>query len=189
VHKRMVVVMALTVALSGAWAFAQQPEATTTKILTGTISGVTTTATGTCPGTGYSAICPSGTCSCLTMAAGAVTGELAGKGTAVVNISIDTGSATSAVVSSSCYPVFGVADLSTTVGGGRNKTSKSETLNLAGALCDPLNSHSSSTIDGGFGIAATPAPSPAASGWGSFTGSQKDPNSKLTLKFKGSVTQ
>jgi hypothetical protein len=180
--------MALTIVLSGAWAYAQQPDAATTKILTGTISGDTTTTTGTCLGTGYSAICPSGTCSCLTMAAGTVSGEFAGKGTAVVNITFDTNDATSAVLNSSCYPIFGVAALSTTMGKGKNKFSKSESLNLAGALCDPLNSKSHRTVDGGFGIAATPVPSPAASGWGTLAGSE-DASAKLTIKLKGSVTQ
>lgn len=116
-----------------------------------------------------------------------VSGGLAGGGVGVVKLTVDSGSSTSAVSGSTCQPAFGEADLTTTVGTGTNKIVKTETLNLLAALCNQVTGASPDTISGGFGIAASPAPSPAASGWGTLDGTMK--GSKVTLRLKGSITQ
>jgi hypothetical protein len=189
-YKRALVMITVLIAVGVAWARAQQADAVTTKILNGTITGmISGPVAGVCSDTGYSAICPSGlaNCSCFTINAAKVSGSLAGNGIGVVRFTIDSGSSTSAVSGATCQPAFGEADLTTTVGKGKNKTTKTESLNLLAALCDKLNGRSPDTITGGFGIAASPAPSPVASGWGTLEGSMKGSN--MTLKLKGSITQ
>ena len=185
-YRRALVIMTVLIAVGAAWARAQQADAITTKVRNGTITG---TISGPVAGpwslTGYSAICPSGplNCSCLTINAAKVSGSLAGNGVGTVHLTIDSGSSTSAVSGSTCQPAFGDADLTTTVGTGKNKTVKTETVNLLTALCDKVTGASPDTLSGGFGIAA----SPAASGWGTLDGTMK--GSKVTLKLKGSITQ
>jgi hypothetical protein len=121
------------------------------------------------------------------MNAAKVRGSLAGNGVAVVNFTLDSGSLTSPVTGSTCQPAFGQADLTTTVGRGANKTVKMESINLLAALCDSKNGRSPATLTGGWGIAASPAPSPGASGWGTLDGAQT--NTKITMKLNGTVTQ
>ncbi len=186
-YQRVLMIAVFAVALSGGSVYAQETDATRTAVLSGTIKGTATPAAGACLTGGYSAICPSGICSCDTMAGGKVTGKLAGSGLAVVNITLDSGSATSSVSGSTCQPGFGVATLTTTVGSGKNKIVKSETINLNLSVCDAFTNGGAEAFDGGFGIAASPAPTPAASGWGTVDGSQK--GTVLTLKLKGSITQ
>ena len=189
-YKRTLVIMTVLIAVGSAWARAQQADAITTKVRNGTITGtISGPVAGPCSVTGYSAICPSGplNCSCLTINAAKVSGSLAGNGVGTVHLTIDSGSSTSAVSGSTCQPAFGDADLTTTVGTGKNKTVKTETVNLLTALCDKVTGASPDTLSGGFGIAASPAPSPAASGWGTLDGTMK--GSKVTLKLKGSITQ
>jgi hypothetical protein len=189
-YKRTLVIIAVLIAVGGAWARAQQADAVTTKVLNGTITGtISGPVAGLCSMTGYSAICPSGSanCSCFTINPAKVSGSLAGNGVGIVHLTVDSGSFTSAVSGSTCQPAFGEADLTTTLGTGKNKTVKTESLNLLAALCDKLNGLSPDTITGGFGIAASPAPSPVASGWGTLDGNRK--GSKVTLKLKGSITQ
>jgi hypothetical protein len=180
-YKRALVMITVLIAVGAAWARAQQVrDATITGQISDPVAGV-------CSDTGYSAICPSeSNCSCMTINAAKVKGSLAGDGIGVVRLTIDSGSATSSVSGATCQPAFGVADLTTVVGRGVNKTTKTETLNLLAALCDKLHAGRPDTITGGFGIAASPAPSPAASGWGTLDGSKK--GSKVTLKLEGSIT-
>jgi hypothetical protein len=163
-------------------------DALRTAVLGGTIKGtVSGPVAGACSSTGYSAVCPSGTCSCISVNAGTVKGRLAGSGVATVAITLDSGTATSSVSGSTCQPGFGVATLTTTLGTGKNKVVKTESLNMTLSYCDPLRTNSPTSVIGGFGIAAVPAPSPAASGWGTVNGTQK--NATLVLKLNGSVTQ
>jgi hypothetical protein len=188
-YKRTLVIMAVLIAVGAAWARAQQADAISTRVRNGTITGtVSGPVAGLCSLTGYSAICPSvSNCSCLTISAAKVSGDLAGKGVGVVNLTVDSGSATSAISGSTCQPAFGEADLTTTQGTGKNKIVRSETLNLLITLCNQVTGASPQTVSGGFGIAASPAPTPAASGWGTVDGTMK--GTKMTLKLKGSVTQ
>jgi len=188
--RRAVVVITVVILVGAAWARAQQADAVATKIASATISGdFSGPVAGVCTPTGYTAICPSGlsNCSCITMNAAKVRGSVAGDGVAVVNFTLDSGSATSSVSGSTCQPAFGQADLTTTVGRGKNKTTKSESINLLAALCDSKNGRSPATLTGGWGIAASPAPTPAASGWGTLDGTQT--GTKIDLKLKGTVTQ
>ena len=186
-YLRGLMIGVFAIALSGGFARAQEADATKTAVLSGTIKGTIIPTAGSCLAGGYAAICPSGVCSCVTMAGGKVTGRLAGSGVAVVNVTLDSGSATSSVSGSTCQPGFGVAALTTTLGSGKNKTVKSETINLNLSVCDALTNNGTATFDGGFGVAASPAPIPPASGWGTVDGSQK--GTSLTLKLKGSITQ
>jgi hypothetical protein len=190
-YRHALVVVTVVILMGAAWVRAQEADAVGTRIQNATISGdFSGPVAGVCtpvPDTGYPDICPSGTCSCITMSAAKVTGSLAGKGVAVVNFTVDGNSATSSVSGATCQPAFGQADITTTVGRGANKTVKTESINLLAALCDSKNGRSPSTLTGGWGIAASPAPSPAASGWGTLDGTQT--GSKITLKLQGTVTQ
>lgn len=193
-YRRALVVITVVILVGAAWARAQESDALATRIQNATISGAFSgPVAGVCtpvPDTGYPDICPSGpsNCSCITMNAAKVKGSLAGDGVAVVNFTVDSGSATSSVSGSTCQPAFGQADLTTTVGKGKNKNIKTESINLLAALCDSKNGRSPATLTGGWGIAASPAPSPlGASGWGTLSGTQT--NTKITLKFNGTVTQ
>jgi hypothetical protein len=187
-YRRVLIIGTIVVAVGAGLVRAQVSDAVKTAVLSGTIKGtVSAPVAGVCAGSGYAAICPSGTCSCVTMAAGKVTGGLAGSGVAVVNVTLDSGSATSSVSGSTCQPAFGVAALTTTLGSGKNKTVKNEAINLNLSVCDPFTNSGTGTFNGGFGIAASPAPTPAAGGWGTVDGSLK--GTTLTLKLKGSITQ
>jgi hypothetical protein len=181
-------IMVIALALGAGLVHAQEADIAKTAVLSGTIKGAVSGPTaGTCAVGGYSAICPSGTCSCLTIASGRVTGRLAGNGLATVAITEDSGSATSSVSGSTCQPGFGVATLTTSLGTGKNKVVKSETINLNLSVCDAFTNSGTEAFDGGFGIAASPAPTPAASGWGTVDGTQR--GTTLTLTLKGSITQ
>jgi hypothetical protein len=95
-----------------------------------------------------------------------------------------------------CNPFFGV--LTDAVG----STGETKTINLLGTTCKKVTGISKTntsgnnvgdTLQGGWGITASPAPSPSASGWGTLTGSttknQGDLTSKVTIKLMGTVTQ
>jgi len=189
-YKRVLIIGGVVIALAAGLVLAQEGDAVKTKVLNGTIRGpISSPVAGACSSVGFTAICPSGAanCSCVTMAASKVTGNLAGKGVGIVNITLDSGTATSAIPGSTCLAGFGEADLTTTLGAGKNKFVKTETLNLLLSVCNKLTANSPTAMVGGFGIAAVPAPSPSASGWGTVDGSIK--NSNAVLKLKGSITQ
>ena len=184
-YKRVLIIAAVASALGAAWVHAQEANAVNTAIRNAVISGSLSsptagpTANGACSSTGYAAICPSGSCQCATMTGAKVTGSLAGTGTANVSITLDLGDPTT-VSGSTCQPIFGAADLTTTT--GKNKGPETETLNLLGVYCDKFISGQPNTVSGGFGIAASPAPSPAATGWGTMTGEAHHGTLKLSLK-------
>jgi hypothetical protein len=202
-YKRALVVITVVILLGAAWARAQESDTATpvTRIQNATISGPSTEVlSAVCPPpspeTGYLPdTCPSGTghCSCITMMTPdviKVNGSLAGSGIAVVNFTVDSGSSvvTSSVSGSTCEPAYGEADLTTMVGTGKNKTQQTESINLLAAICDSKNAKSPETLNGGWGIAASPAPSPnGALGWGTFSGTETA--TKMTLKLNGSVTR
>lgn len=195
-YKRVLVIAAVTIAMGAAWVRAQEADAVSTAIRSGVIIGsITASPTpgagpgGACSASGYAATCPSGTCECLTITGAKVTGSLAGVGTADLNITLDTVGVTSDLAGDTCEPMFGTADLTTTTGVGKNKTARTETLNLLGAFCDNIGPSLPNTINGGFGIASSPAPSPspAATGWGTLTGTEK--HDAVRLNLKGSITQ
>jgi hypothetical protein len=135
---------------------------------------------GACATTGYDAFCPSGTCQCLTISSAKVTGSMAGTGTADLQVTEDTGAATTSVSGASCTPFFAVATLTTTLA----KTALTETLNFGGMSCDQFTSKGKSAIQGGFGIGTA---SNSATGWGTVVGTSNQ--SSVTLHLKGLVTQ
>lgn len=187
-YRRVFIIGAVVIGLAVGITRAQEANATKTAVLSSTIDGTAIgPIVGACPAGGYAAICPSSTqCSCVTIT-GKISGKLAGNGPAVVNITLDSGSATTNILNSTCLPAFGTAVLTTTAGSGKNQTVRNETLNLNLSFCSQITNAASNTFDGGFGIAASPAPSPAANGWGSVNGTQN--GSKVKLKLKGSITQ
>jgi hypothetical protein len=190
-YKRVLIIAAVTSALGAAWVRAQEANAVNTAIRNAVISGSLSsptagpTANGACSSTGYAAMCPGGACLCATVTAAKVTGSLAGTEAANVSITVDKADATTDISGATCQPIFGTADVTPIA--GKNKSPKTETLNLLGVYCNKLKSGQPNTISGGFGIAASPAPSPAASGWGTMTGT--DHHGTLKLNLKGPITQ
>jgi hypothetical protein len=183
-YKRVVIIGVVIIGLATALVRAQeQAAASASKNLTATIKGTVPAAVASpCATVGYAAFCPSPVaCSCLTINGAAVSGSLAGKGTANLLITQETSLATSSVVGQTCTPFFGTADLSTSVGIGKKAVGKKETLNLQGVSCD------NGQIAGGFGIAASPVPTPGATGYGTVSGTVK--GTALSLVLKGPITQ
>jgi len=185
VYKRIVIFGVVFIGLATALVRAQDnAAATATKNLTANIKGTLPAAlTGPCVTTGYAGFCPSPVvCTCLTINGASVTGSLAGKGTANLLITQETSLATSDVVGQTCTPFFGSADLSTSLGTGKKAVGKTETLNLQGVSCN------NGQIAGGFGIAASPVPTPGATGYGIVSGTVKG-GTALSLVLKGPITQ
>lgn len=152
-------------------------------VLSGIIKGeVTSHVTGACSESGYASICPSGSagCSCLIIS-GTIRGGFAGNGTATLNLTLDGGSATNNA-KLTCRPSFGTATLVTTI--GPNGIAKTESLNLSTTLCDTLDG---AKILGGFGVAGTPPPSPAANGWGIAEGTEI--GTQVELRLTGPIVQ
>lgn len=177
--------MALCVALG-----ATQTMAATTAIryasITGSLSGQTT---GACPvSKSYADQCPVGPCNCVQIpnatvgAAAGQSAKIAGTGTADVFLTLDTGAATVSGADS-CTPFFGVAELTTKRAG----TTLIEHINMNGVECSPITG-SNEEILGGFGIAAKPAPTNGAKGYGKITGSVT-PGGTVSLTLKGSITE
>ena len=190
-YRRALVVVTVVILMGAAWVRAQEADAVGTRIQNATISGdFSGPVAGVCtpvPDTGYPDICPSGTCSCITMSAAKVTGSLAGKGVAVVNFTVDGNSATSPVSGATCQPAFGQADIMTTVGRGANKTVKTESINLLAALCDSKNGRSPCDADGRMGNSGLAGTEPGGQRMGNARWYQT--GSEITLKLQGTVTQ
>jgi hypothetical protein len=183
-YKRILIFGVVIIGLASALVRAQDnAAASATKNLTANIKGTVPSAVASpCATAGYAAFCPSPVaCTCLTINGATVSGSLAGKGTANLLLTEETSLATSAVVGQTCTPFFGTADLSTSQGTGKKAVGKKETLNLQGVSCD------NGQIAGGFGIAASPVPTPGATGFGIVTGTVK--GSSLSLQLKGPITQ
>jgi hypothetical protein len=166
---------------------ATQVLAVTTETRYATISGTASApAVGKCT-EGYADQCPTSSCSCVQIpnaTVGLVTGQvgIAGKGSANLFLTFDSGAATVSDIGS-CTPFFGVAELSTT----RVGKASSETLNLNGVSCNPLTP-GNSPILGGFGIATSPKPVNGGTGFGRFSGFL-DPSGSVSLTLHGPITQ
>lgn len=185
-YKRVLIITAVAVALGAAWMQAQKVDAAAVvaKTLSVTIaaSSVPAASPSACANSGYSAICPSGTCQCVKITDATLTGGL-GKGTATLLITEDPGAATAVQADANCFPFFATAALSGTIGSGKKAKTQIETVNIVGADCDPFTAKSSETLSGGFGVAAAPSPSPAITGWGSASGTVDTKGAfKFTLK-------
>lgn len=166
----LTVALALTLGARSAMAKTVAESAT----ITGTASVVTGLGTGgACEASGYSAICPSGVCTCIKVIGAKMTGSLAGKGTVDMEITLDDNSATS---SPGCNPLFGIVTISGTV----RKIPVSADANFAGVTCMPLVHATKASISGGFG---TTSISLATSAYGTVNGTEDSSgNVKLTLK-------
>ncbi len=106
----------------------------TTKTLSATLKGTfAPPVTGACSAiTGdYDAICPSGNCRCFAASSATVTGSMAGKGSAIINVTSDDGNITTPIPPDGCTPFFGVVQLTTVL----KKVSLTETINITGAEC------------------------------------------------------
>jgi hypothetical protein len=175
-YKRVLVIAAVSVALTAAWMQAKKADAAATARLRAVItaSSVPAAVPSACASTGFAAICPSVTaCTCVKITGANLTGNF-GKGTANLALTEDPTNATSDGVNT-CIPFFGTA----TLNGTKKGTAQTGNVNLVGAICDPFTTKSPETISGGFGI-AVPSPSPALTGWGNLKGTT---NSKGVLKL------
>ena len=61
----------------------------------------------------YDAIRPSGNCRCFAASSATVTGSMAGKGSAIINVTSDDGNITTPIPPDGCTPFFGVVQLTT----------------------------------------------------------------------------
>jgi hypothetical protein len=95
-------------------------------------------------------------------------------------------------VDGKCAPFFAV--LTDTVA----STGETKTLNLIGTSCkkitgisnkNPSGNHVGDSLNGAWGIASSPAPTPAASGWGTLTGTTTKSSNGVSIKLTGAVTQ
>jgi hypothetical protein len=95
------------------------------------------------------------------------------------------------MVDGRCNPFYGV--LTDSVG----STGETKTINLLGTACKRVTGISKNTqsgkdggdaLNGGWGIEASPAPSPSASGWGTLSGSTTSTDN-VSIKLMGTVTQ
>jgi hypothetical protein len=160
-------------------------------------SGDIDVTTGACNVTAWVDTCPSGNCTCVTLSSPVVVGN---RKLTVSNVffTIDNGvnpatePAQAGGPDPRCNLALGTMDLAATNG------SSSETLNIIGTTCkhvigistkNPTGTHDQDLLSGGWGISADPAPSPAASGWGTMTGTDVTKTSLVTLKFSGWVSQ
>ena len=92
----------------------------------------------------------------------------------------------------SCNPLRGV--LTDTVA----STGETKTINLLATSCkkitgissgNPSGNHVGDTFSGGWGIEASPAPSPAASGWGTLSGTTTKTTGAVSFKLSGLVNE
>lgn len=170
-----------------------------TGALTTVTSGVNPT-TGACSSANqYDEICPSGNCSCEAIGdpatGAAAAGNLLGKGTVGVSLTLDDQIGTESEGTTppvGCQPVFGRlvtagTGLSTTLGQGKNAQPVDDVLNISATYCPGVLARGKSTLNGGFGIAASTVGSGAAavsySGSGTLTGTiDQAGNAALTLR-------
>ncbi len=166
-------------------ALAQEAASTGPKTLSATLTGTfAAPVSGACSTTtgDYDAICPSANCRCFADSSATVTGSLAGKGSAIIDVTSDDGDITTPTPPDGCTPFFGVVQLTTVL----KKVSLTKTINLTGAECRHTAKGKPDSINGGFGILNA---SNAATGWGTLTGTADGTTGALKLTLKGSITQ
>ncbi len=182
------------------------PGGPATKPVTAVIKGVgipapigdVDTITGACNVSSWVDVCASGKCSCVEV--DPVTIHTTAKGASISNffITIDDGTnpATEPAVGAGptprCSAIQGVFTLTAGNGG------KSANFNLVGTSCKhvigisvkkPQGTHDKDLVSGGWGISATPTPSPVSSGWGTMTGTVIKATNALSLNLAGWITQ
>lgn len=156
---------------------------------TATIRGILTTeVTGACiTSEAYANKCFGGMCSCLTFDNAKVNGNLVGKGTGTVSITLDTGDAPPVGSNpdplQTCTPVHAAAIVATATSKVSNV---SATIDFQGSLCFPTkNNGTKEHLGGGFAISSA---TDGSYGWGSLSGNLNDTTNLLNLTFKGSFT-
>jgi len=110
------------------------------------------------------------------------------KGTAAFLLNVDLGlpaaPTTSTNGASTCSPVFGTITTNTTTGRGHSSTPVTTTLNVVGAMCTPLASNNSGSLNGGYGVLNQTGGTSALTGYGTMTGTI-NPKGSLILNMKG----
>ena len=172
-----------------------------TGALTSNPSGL---ANGACSGLNeYDAICPSGSCSCDTIGAGAgaiATGNLLGKGAVSVSLTLDDQIGTESEGRTppvGCQPVFGRlvtapnGTPTTNLGSGKNAQPVDDVVNISATYCPDVLARGKGTLNGGFGIATSTVGSGASavsySGSGTVTGTIA-PSGDAILILRGPIT-
>jgi hypothetical protein len=146
---------------------------------------------------GFSANCPSGTCQCVEVTGATATGNVKSLTVSDFFVTVDTGTdladASAPDMSEpnqKCNPIFGSVTIS--------NSDFDATLNIAAVSCkhfvgisnkNPSGTHDKDIIGGGWGIAASPAPSPGASGGGLLTGTVVQSSQAVALKLSGPVSR
>lgn len=136
--------------------------------------------------TGYSEQCPSSpitgaTCDCFSISGAKVGGTLLGgeKGTAVVDVTIDTGDPLSDLPTS-CYPVYGVGVLTL-----KGKLPGTVAINFQGAFCSNATDTGKTFISGGWQVIGS---SIGAVGLGTLSGKGVVSDKDLHVTLTGSVS-
>jgi hypothetical protein len=168
-----------------------------TGALTSNPSGL---ANGACSGLNeYDAICPSGNCSCDAIGASAgaaAAGNLLGKGTVGVSLTLDDQIGTESEGTTppvGCQPMFGRLvtagpGLSTTLGRGKNAQPVDDVVNISATYCPDVLAGGKSTLNGGFGIASSTVGTAASySGSGTMAGTI-DASGNAVLILHGPIT-
>ncbi|HZP44487.1 MAG TPA: hypothetical protein VFB15_02450 [Candidatus Binataceae bacterium] len=188
--KRLVTLLA-TAALIGVSTTARaqdvSADAATAKVLSATISGTALAPTsGACtsPANGYQDQCESGSCICVTVNSATMTGKMAGKGTADLSVTVDTGDAVTDVVSTNgCSPFFGVGTTNTTL----KKVAVVQTFDFVGTDCAASKVTKPDVLSGGFAV--EPGGTPPASGYGSLNGTYDKTTGVVKFTLKGPIVQ
>jgi hypothetical protein len=147
--------------------------------------------------TGFSNVCPSGTCQCVEVTGATVTGNVKALTVSDFFVTIDTGTNLADAPSpdmsepnQKCNPIFGSVTVS--------NSEFDATLNIAGVSCkhfvgisskNPSGTHDKDILGGGWGISASPAPSPGASGGGLLTGTVTQSSQAVAIKMSGQVSR
>ncbi len=160
-----------------------------------TIKGKVTISAGGGPGgactDGYSNQCPhpfsAASCTCAHFADGTITGGL-GKGTVVLDVTIDESDDIENNLEHGCRPIFGEADV--TIMDPKTRTG-SVGVNVNGTVCDSLTKDGPQLIEGGFALincfSPTGEKATTASGYGVVAGTV-DSSGNVVLKLKGPIT-
>lgn len=174
---------------------------TRTLNITGTSAAATSAdvdpLTGACNFDSWVDQCPDTNCDCIQVTVSTASGSLDKGSQSVSNFFVtttDINAATEPAVDSGpdpeCAPFRAVLTDTT--------STESKTLNALGVSCkkviaisnsNPQGKNVGSTLVGGWGISNDPAPSPDASGWGTFSGSTTKSNHAVSSKLSGLVTE
>jgi hypothetical protein len=168
------------------------PQAAAQVIIAGTITGTFSGANaGACPSiatSDYANQCGVGPCENFTpMGPPKVTGTF-GSGTITsMCLTVDLGNNVNEPsdlnTKNTCTPIYGYLVASTV----HKQVTTKTTVNFAGVVCHHQPASSSHMIEAGFGIEGQDT-DPAATGWGTLTGTVNKGTAAFSLKINGSLT-